>query len=98
MSKRIISVTNLKETKDGALQFTVVLRTSLGLWYERGWRVLKNGKVVAPGRVFGKNYYAITKPPKLAKKAIRNKILRKMKIRENGGTVESTQTNKVGGV
>lgn len=77
--RSLVKVINLKELKDGSVGFVVVWRTSLGPLYIRGNRLLKNGQMSAPALQFGKLSWKIVKYPKLAKAAIKKKLLRRLR-------------------
>jgi hypothetical protein len=71
----------------GGWRFDVVIRTWAGQWYEIGWRLMADGRLIAPGyQVGGLAWKQVCVPPKLARASIKNKI--KSKVR---GRLEALQ-------
>lgn len=59
-----------------SLRFNVSIRTADGLWYIRGWRLMKqNNKMLAPSYRAATFYIPIVKLPKNARAAIKKKAI-----------------------
>lgn len=72
MGQSLFRIINRKVLPSGSMQFTVALRTSLGLVYMKGWRLTTTGRLLAPRvGLYGPSIIVV---PKNLKNAIRNRL------------------------
>jgi hypothetical protein len=79
---RPLSISNLKQLSDGSWRFSVVVHTSMGLWYNRGFTLTPKGRVMEPRVRIGAVYYALDKITPFIRSNIKRLVLEAIQRRK----------------